>query len=150
MLISSLLSRKCIQSLNLTVAWLLCPLGRFGISETADFLGFSHTTETDNTSFPIEPPWSEIMAARILLRLFHCYLIIQVVLFLCSKFKLLCLSIQHVFSSLAGRVMACAPEGSVDSKAELTALLEQWEREQQGSTQDLVTILTKWEFAHAP
>uniref|UniRef100_A0A4W4ERL9 DDB1- and CUL4-associated factor 1 n=1 Tax=Electrophorus electricus TaxID=8005 RepID=A0A4W4ERL9_ELEEL len=33
--------------------------------------------------------------------------------------------------------------GSVDSKAELTALLEQWEREQQGSTQDLVNILTK-------
>ncbi|XP_062315461.1 DDB1- and CUL4-associated factor 1-like isoform X1 [Osmerus eperlanus] len=32
---------------------------------------------------------------------------------------------------------------SVDSKAELTALLEQWEREQQGSTQDLVNILTK-------
>ncbi|XP_026868211.2 DDB1- and CUL4-associated factor 1 isoform X1 [Electrophorus electricus] len=39
--------------------------------------------------------------------------------------------------------MACAVEGSVDSKAELTALLEQWEREQQGSTQDLVNILTK-------
>uniref|UniRef100_I3KLA0 DDB1- and CUL4-associated factor 1 n=1 Tax=Oreochromis niloticus TaxID=8128 RepID=I3KLA0_ORENI len=32
---------------------------------------------------------------------------------------------------------------SVDSKAELTSLLEQWEREQQGSTQDLVNILTK-------
>ncbi|KAM6977034.1 DDB1- and CUL4-associated factor 1 isoform 2-T2 [Aplochiton taeniatus] len=32
---------------------------------------------------------------------------------------------------------------SVDSKAELTALLEQWEREQQSSTQDLVNILTK-------
>uniref|UniRef100_A0A671YBH0 DDB1- and CUL4-associated factor 1 n=1 Tax=Sparus aurata TaxID=8175 RepID=A0A671YBH0_SPAAU len=32
---------------------------------------------------------------------------------------------------------------SVDSKAELTALLEQWEREQQGSTQELVNILTK-------
>uniref|UniRef100_A0A673A6J8 DDB1- and CUL4-associated factor 1 n=1 Tax=Sphaeramia orbicularis TaxID=375764 RepID=A0A673A6J8_9TELE len=32
---------------------------------------------------------------------------------------------------------------SVDSKAELTALLEQWEREQQGATQDLVNILTK-------
>uniref|UniRef100_H3DKK3 DDB1- and CUL4-associated factor 1 n=1 Tax=Tetraodon nigroviridis TaxID=99883 RepID=H3DKK3_TETNG len=31
---------------------------------------------------------------------------------------------------------------SVDSKAELTALLEQWEREQHGSTQDLVNILT--------
>uniref|UniRef100_A0A8B9L5M4 DDB1- and CUL4-associated factor 1 n=1 Tax=Astyanax mexicanus TaxID=7994 RepID=A0A8B9L5M4_ASTMX len=39
--------------------------------------------------------------------------------------------------------MASATEGSVDSKAELTTLLEQWEREQQGSTQDLVTILTK-------
>uniref|UniRef100_A0AAR2IWV3 DDB1- and CUL4-associated factor 1 n=1 Tax=Pygocentrus nattereri TaxID=42514 RepID=A0AAR2IWV3_PYGNA len=39
--------------------------------------------------------------------------------------------------------MASAAEGSVDSKAELTALLEQWEREQQGSTQDLVNILTK-------
>lgn len=33
---------------------------------------------------------------------------------------------------------------SVDSKAELTALLEQWEREQQGSTQELVNILTKY------
>lgn len=32
---------------------------------------------------------------------------------------------------------------SVDSKAELTALLEQWEREQQGATQELVIILTK-------
>uniref|UniRef100_A0A3B4X045 DDB1- and CUL4-associated factor 1 n=1 Tax=Seriola lalandi dorsalis TaxID=1841481 RepID=A0A3B4X045_SERLL len=32
---------------------------------------------------------------------------------------------------------------SVDSKAELTALLEQWERDQQGSTQELVNILTK-------
>ncbi|XP_077571091.1 ddb1 and cul4 associated factor 1 [Stigmatopora nigra] len=32
---------------------------------------------------------------------------------------------------------------SVDSKAELTALLEQWEREQQGDTQELVNILTK-------
>uniref|UniRef100_A0A3B5Q443 DDB1- and CUL4-associated factor 1 n=1 Tax=Xiphophorus maculatus TaxID=8083 RepID=A0A3B5Q443_XIPMA len=32
---------------------------------------------------------------------------------------------------------------SVDSKAELTALLEQWEREQQGNTQELVNILTK-------
>uniref|UniRef100_A0A8C2Z4L5 DDB1- and CUL4-associated factor 1 n=1 Tax=Cyclopterus lumpus TaxID=8103 RepID=A0A8C2Z4L5_CYCLU len=32
---------------------------------------------------------------------------------------------------------------SVDSKAELTSLLEQWEREQQGSTQELVSILTK-------
>ncbi|XP_018620386.2 DDB1- and CUL4-associated factor 1-like isoform X1 [Scleropages formosus] len=32
---------------------------------------------------------------------------------------------------------------SVDSKAELTSLLERWEREQQGSTQDLVSILTK-------
>ncbi|XP_056279423.1 DDB1- and CUL4-associated factor 1-like isoform X1 [Pseudoliparis swirei] len=32
---------------------------------------------------------------------------------------------------------------SVDSKAELTSLLEQWEREQQGGTQELVGILTK-------
>uniref|UniRef100_A0A3Q3M714 DDB1- and CUL4-associated factor 1 n=1 Tax=Mastacembelus armatus TaxID=205130 RepID=A0A3Q3M714_9TELE len=32
---------------------------------------------------------------------------------------------------------------SVDSKAELTGLLEQWERDQQGSTQELVNILTK-------
>uniref|UniRef100_A0A3Q1EW65 DDB1- and CUL4-associated factor 1 n=1 Tax=Acanthochromis polyacanthus TaxID=80966 RepID=A0A3Q1EW65_9TELE len=32
---------------------------------------------------------------------------------------------------------------SVDSKAELTALLEQWEKDQQGSTQELVTLLTK-------
>uniref|UniRef100_A0A672HQR8 DDB1- and CUL4-associated factor 1 n=1 Tax=Salarias fasciatus TaxID=181472 RepID=A0A672HQR8_SALFA len=32
---------------------------------------------------------------------------------------------------------------SVDSKAELTALLEQWEREQQGATQELVALLTK-------
>ncbi|KAM9474878.1 DDB1- and CUL4-associated factor 1 isoform 2-T2 [Clarias gariepinus] len=39
--------------------------------------------------------------------------------------------------------MASAVEGSVDSKAELTALLEQWDGEQQGSTQALVNILTK-------
>ncbi|MED6252016.1 DDB1- and CUL4-associated factor 1 [Ataeniobius toweri] len=32
---------------------------------------------------------------------------------------------------------------TVDSKAELTALLEQWEREQQGNTQELINILTK-------
>ncbi|XP_037335404.2 DDB1- and CUL4-associated factor 1-like [Pungitius pungitius] len=32
---------------------------------------------------------------------------------------------------------------SVDSKAELTALLEQWDTEQHGSTQELVGILTK-------
>uniref|UniRef100_A0A3Q2SRM2 DDB1- and CUL4-associated factor 1 n=1 Tax=Fundulus heteroclitus TaxID=8078 RepID=A0A3Q2SRM2_FUNHE len=38
--------------------------------------------------------------------------------------------------------MASAP-ATVDSKAELTALLEQWEREQQGNTQELVNILTK-------
>ncbi|KAJ8260318.1 hypothetical protein GJAV_G00179600 [Gymnothorax javanicus] len=36
-----------------------------------------------------------------------------------------------------------SPSASVDSKAELTALLEQWERDQQGSTPDLVSILTK-------
>lgn len=35
---------------------------------------------------------------------------------------------------------------SVDSKAELTALLEQWEKEQQGNTQELVNILTKLVF----
>ncbi|XP_028843043.1 DDB1- and CUL4-associated factor 1 isoform X2 [Denticeps clupeoides] len=39
--------------------------------------------------------------------------------------------------------MASASEASVDSKAELTTLLEQWEREQLGSTPDLVAILTK-------
>lgn len=32
---------------------------------------------------------------------------------------------------------------TVDSKAELTSLLEQWEKEQQGATQELVNILTK-------
>uniref|UniRef100_A0A8C5G0E0 DDB1- and CUL4-associated factor 1 n=1 Tax=Gouania willdenowi TaxID=441366 RepID=A0A8C5G0E0_GOUWI len=36
-----------------------------------------------------------------------------------------------------------AASASVDSKAELTALLEQWERVQQGSTQELVNLLTK-------
>ncbi|XP_061076227.1 DDB1- and CUL4-associated factor 1-like isoform X2 [Conger conger] len=36
-----------------------------------------------------------------------------------------------------------SPSASVDTKAELTALLEQWEREQQGSTPDMVSILTK-------
>ncbi|KAJ8359000.1 hypothetical protein SKAU_G00155250 [Synaphobranchus kaupii] len=41
-----------------------------------------------------------------------------------------------------GNAMA-SPSASVDSKAELSALLEQWEREQQGSTPDLVSILTK-------
>lgn len=46
---------------------------------------------------------------------------------------------------ITGCAMASA-SASVDSKAELTALLEQWEREQQGSTQELVTILTKSVF----
>lgn len=32
---------------------------------------------------------------------------------------------------------------SVDSKAELTALLEQWERERLGNAQELDNILTK-------
>ncbi|KAI2661206.1 DDB1- and CUL4-associated factor 1 [Labeo rohita] len=41
------------------------------------------------------------------------------------------------------RLMASAGDGSVDSKAELSALLEQWEREQQGSTSELLNILTK-------
>ncbi|KAL4655686.1 protein VPRBP-like [Arapaima gigas] len=41
-----------------------------------------------------------------------------------------------------GCVMA-SPSPSVDSKAELSSLLEQWEREQQGSTDELVSILTK-------
>lgn len=40
-------------------------------------------------------------------------------------------------------VKMASASASVDSKAELTALLEQWEREQQGSTQELVNILTK-------
>lgn len=40
-------------------------------------------------------------------------------------------------------VNMASASASVDSKAELTALLEQWEREQQGSTQELVNILTK-------
>lgn len=39
--------------------------------------------------------------------------------------------------------MAGEVDASVDSKAELTSLLEQWEREQQGTAQDLVSILTK-------
>ncbi|KAF4109544.1 hypothetical protein G5714_008796 [Onychostoma macrolepis] len=39
--------------------------------------------------------------------------------------------------------MASAGDGSVDSKAELSALLEQWEREQQGGTNELLNILTK-------
>uniref|UniRef100_A0A8C9V9S3 DDB1- and CUL4-associated factor 1 n=1 Tax=Scleropages formosus TaxID=113540 RepID=A0A8C9V9S3_SCLFO len=36
-----------------------------------------------------------------------------------------------------------SPSPSVDSKAELSSLLEQWEREQQGSADELVSILTK-------
>lgn len=43
---------------------------------------------------------------------------------------------------ITGCAMASA-SASVDSKAELTAILEQWEGNQQGSTQDLVNILTK-------
>ncbi|XP_062387404.1 DDB1- and CUL4-associated factor 1 isoform X3 [Sardina pilchardus] len=39
--------------------------------------------------------------------------------------------------------MAGAAEASVDSKAELTSLLEQWDREQLGTTPVLVAILTK-------
>uniref|UniRef100_A0A672L6X8 DDB1- and CUL4-associated factor 1 n=1 Tax=Sinocyclocheilus grahami TaxID=75366 RepID=A0A672L6X8_SINGR len=39
--------------------------------------------------------------------------------------------------------MASAGDGSVDSKAELSTLLEQWEREQQGGTSELLNILTK-------
>uniref|UniRef100_A0A3B3SED2 DDB1- and CUL4-associated factor 1 n=1 Tax=Paramormyrops kingsleyae TaxID=1676925 RepID=A0A3B3SED2_9TELE len=36
-----------------------------------------------------------------------------------------------------------SPSPSVDSKAELSSLLEQWERQQQGSTSELVSILAK-------
>lgn len=41
--------------------------------------------------------------------------------------------------------MASAP-ASVDSKAELTALLEQWERERLANAQELDNILTKSVF----
>lgn len=50
--------------------------------------------------------------------------------------------IEMVAIPTSGCSMASA-SASVDSKAELTALLEQWERQQQGSTQELVNILTK-------
>lgn len=60
--------------------------------------------------------------------------------FFCSLSRLI---FAYISLSLVDRVMASAVDGSVDSKAELTALLEQWEREQQGNTQDLVNILTK-------
>lgn len=42
---------------------------------------------------------------------------------------------------------ACAmasASATVDSKAELTTLLEQWEKEQESSTVELVNILTKY------
>ncbi|KAG7472926.1 hypothetical protein MATL_G00114110 [Megalops atlanticus] len=39
--------------------------------------------------------------------------------------------------------MAAAASAGVDSKAELSALLEQWERDRQGGTPELVSILTK-------
>lgn len=39
---------------------------------------------------------------------------------------------------------------SVDSKAELTALLEQWERERLANTQELDNILTKSVFLLLP
>ena len=44
--------------------------------------------------------------------------------------------------NVLGNAMASA-SASVDSKAELTALLEKWETEQQFSTEELVDILTK-------
>lgn len=47
-----------------------------------------------------------------------------------------------MYGALTGAMASAS--ASVDSKAELTALLEQWEREQQGSTQELVNILTKY------
>ncbi|XP_006631057.2 DDB1- and CUL4-associated factor 1 isoform X1 [Lepisosteus oculatus] len=45
--------------------------------------------------------------------------------------------------AMASASASASASDSVDSKAELSSLLEQWEREQQGSTQDLVSILTK-------
>lgn len=36
-----------------------------------------------------------------------------------------------------------AVSAAVDAKAELTALLDQWESAQQGTTEELVSILTK-------
>ena len=36
------------------------------------------------------------------------------------------------------------PTVSVDAKAELTVLLEQWVQKQQATTEELVSILTKW------
>lgn len=61
-------------------------------------------------------------------------MLLSQLLFLC-----ICLTV----CVLTVRRMAGVAEASVDSKAELTTLLEQWEREQQGSTADLVIILTK-------
>lgn len=61
---------------------------------------------------------------------------------LLSQFLFLCICLTACVLIVRG--MAGVAETSVDSKAELTSLLEQWEREQQGSTQDLVTILTKY------
>ena len=55
-----------------------------------------------------------------------------------------CIIIMIIINVL-GNAMASA-SASVDSKAELTALLEKWETEQQFSTEELVDILTKWEF----
>lgn len=49
----------------------------------------------------------------------------------------------HLSAMSVSLVNMASASASVDSKAELTALLEQWEREQQGSTQELVNILTK-------
>lgn len=41
---------------------------------------------------------------------------------------------------------SASASASVDSKAELTALLEQWERERHGNAQELDNILTKSVF----
>lgn len=49
-------------------------------------------------------------------------------------------------SSAAPGAAAVGVSVSVDTKAELAALLDQWEREQQGTTEKLVSILTKSVF----
>lgn len=54
-----------------------------------------------------------------------------------STDECVCVCVTGLMASAGG------DSGGVDSKAELSALLEQWEREQQAGSSELLNILTK-------
>lgn len=52
-------------------------------------------------------------------------------------------------SALSAAVSSALADATANNaKTELTTLIDQWEEVQQGSTEELVSILTKWAFIY--